>query len=230
MQGENGVDRAKERLLAAALPHVAFDGWAEAALKGAIADSGIAEGLARALFPRGGVDMALEWHRAGDAGLAGALAARDLAALRYRDRIALAVRLRIEAAGDREAVRRGTALFALPQHAGDGARAVWATADAIWLALGDTSRDVNWYTKRATLSAVYGSTVLYWLGDDSPGQAASWEFLDRRIEGVMAIEKLKAKARDNGLVKAVMEGPLAFVQRIVAPKLPDDLPGSMFPK
>ncbi len=31
-------------------------------------------------------------------------------------------------------------LFALPQHAADGARAIWGTADAIWTALGDTSR------------------------------------------------------------------------------------------
>jgi ubiquinone biosynthesis protein COQ9 len=54
-------------------------------------------------------------------------------------------------------------------HAADGAKAIWGTADRIWTALGDTSDDLNWYTKRATLSAVYGSTVLYWLGDDSPG-------------------------------------------------------------
>jgi ubiquinone biosynthesis protein COQ9 len=33
--------------------------------------------------------------------------------------------------------------------------------------------------------------VLFWLGDDSPGHQATWEFLDRRIEDVMQIEKLK---------------------------------------
>jgi len=227
MQGENGVEQAKERLLAAALPHVAFDGWSEAALRAAIADSGLAAGLARALFPRGGVDMAMAWHRLGDQRMRAAMAARDLTGLRYRDRVTLAVRLRIEAASDREAVRRGTALFALPQHAAEGAKAIWGTADAIWLALGDPSRDVNWYTKRATLSAVYASTVLYWLGDDSPGQAATWDFLDRRIEGVMAIEKLKAKVKANGMVKAAMDGPMAFVKRIVAPRTPDDLPGNL---
>jgi ubiquinone biosynthesis protein COQ9 len=43
----------------------------------------------------------------------------------------------------------------LPMYAADGARAIWGTADAIWTALGDTSEDVNWYTKRATLSGVY---------------------------------------------------------------------------
>ncbi|MGL6210789.1 MAG: COQ9 family protein [Paracoccaceae bacterium] len=206
MQGENGWDDARDRILDAALPHVAFDGWSEVTLRAAIADSGVAPGLARALFPRGGVDLALAYHARGDALMLAALEARDLAAMRYRDRIALAVRLRLEAVSDTEAVRRGTALFALPQYAAEGAKAVWGTADAIWRALGDTSTDINWYTKRVTLSGVYAATVLYWLGDDSPGQQATWDFLDRRIENVMAIEKLKAGARDNPLMKAMTEG------------------------
>ena len=66
-------------------------------------------------------------------------------------------------------------------------------AKAIWEALGDTSDDLNWYTKRSTLSGVYSSTVLYWLGDDSTGSRGTWEFLDRRIDDVMQIEKFKAE-------------------------------------
>ena len=38
---------------------------------------------------------------------------------------------RIEAADDKEVVRRGTTLFALPHHAADGARAIWGTADTV---------------------------------------------------------------------------------------------------
>ena len=225
MQDENGVDQATDRLLDAALPHVAFDGWSEATLRAAIADSGIAAGLARALFPRGSVDLALAYHRRGDRLMRVALATRDLGSLRYRERITLAVRLRLEVISDPEAVRRGTALFALPQHAADGAKAVWGTADAIWTALGDTSTDINWYTKRATLSAVYAATALYWLGDDTEDHAATWAFLDRRIENVMAIEKAKAKLRDNPLAKAMAEGPLKGLGKLRMPKVPDDLPG-----
>ncbi|OYW83891.1 MAG: hypothetical protein B7Z20_11870 [Sphingobium sp. 32-64-5] len=142
-----------------------------------------------------------------------------------RRRVALAVRLRIEAVEDREAVRRGTTLFALPIHAAEGAKLIWGTADAIWTALGDTSRDLNWYSKRATLSGVYSATVLYWLGDDSPGHQASWDFLDRRIEDVMSIEKMKAALRDNPLSKGLMQGPLKFMEKIRKPMVPDDLPG-----
>ncbi|WP_430465336.1 COQ9 family protein [Tabrizicola sp.] len=226
MERENTMEQAKARLLQAAEMHVAFDGWSEASFQAAIADSGVNPGLARALFPRGGVDLAVAYHHAGDAAMAVALAARDLTALRYRDRVALAIRLRLEAA-DKELVRRGSTLFALPHHAIEGAGLIWATADAIWTALGDTARDVNWYSKRASLSAVYGATVLFWLGDTSDNNAATWEFLDRRIENIMQFEKLKAGAQKSPGFQALMKGPLKILERISAPKGTSDLPGKM---
>ena len=217
-------DQMKAQLLEAALVHVPFDGWSDKTLAAASADAGIATGLAKSLFPRGGVDLALAYHARGDAQMVAQLAETDLSALRFRDRIAKAARLRLELA-DRELVRRGTTLFSLPTHAADGARAIWGTADAIWTALGDTSDDLNWYTKRASLSAVYGATVLYWLGDDSSGHQATWDFLDRRIDQVMQVEKLKANLRENPLGKAFMAGPGKLLASIRAPQRRDDLPG-----
>jgi len=222
------TEDAKERVLDAALVHVPFDGWSDKTLHLATAEAGLDAALARALFPRGGVDLALAYHARGDAQMAASLAAMDLSALRYRDRITTAIRTRLDLA-DLELVRRGTTLFSLPQHAADGAKAVWGTADKIWTALGDSSQDLNWYTKRATLSAVYGATVLYWLGDTSDGHQATWEFLDRRIDGVMQVEKLKAKLRENPLGKAILSGPVKLMESIRAPKLPDNLPGR-FPR
>jgi ubiquinone biosynthesis protein COQ9 len=215
----------QEAILEAALAHVPFDGWSDMTFRAAVADAGVEPGLARALFPRGAVDLALAFHARGDAAMIERLASTDLSALRFRERIAAAVRYRLEAVPDREAVRRGTTLFALPMHAADGARAVWGTADAIWTALGDTSADINWYTKRATLSGVYGATVLYWLGDDSPGHQATWDFLDRRIDDVMQVEKVKAAVMENPVAKAVLTGPKLLMDRIRPPRVPDDLPG-----
>ena len=208
----------KTRLLEAAKPHVPFDGWSETTLRLAAQDAGIEPALVRAVCPRGAVDLALAYHAEGDALMLKRLAETELGAMRFRDRVAFAVRARLEAVEDRELVRRGSTLFALPNHAADGAKAIWQTCDHIWSALGDTSDDVNWYTKRATLSGVYGATVLYWLGDDSEGSARTWEFLDRRIEGVMQIEKFKAKARENRVVSGLMAGPLAFLGRVRAPQ------------
>ncbi len=218
-------------LLDAALIHVPFDGWSEDALRAAASDTGIDLATARALYPRGGVDLALAFHKRGDAQMAARLEAEDLSHLRFRDRIATAVRYRIEAAADRELVRRGTTLFALPPYAADGAKAIWGTVDLIWTALGDTSTDYNWYTKRATLAGVYSSTVLYWLGDDSPGSAATWSFLDRRIDGVMQFERVKGAVQKNPLGRVLMAGPNAVLSCIKAPvrAAKDDLPGYVPP-
>lgn len=224
MTDEIGTDAALDRLVDAALPHLAFDGWSPALLKAAAADSGLAPGLVAALVPRGALDLALAALRRGDRRMLEALEAEDLTALRFRERIARAVRLRIEAAGDREGLRRSAAFFAMPAHAAEGAALIWGTADRIWTALGDTSRDINWYSKRATLSAVYSSTLLYWLGDDSAGSEATWAFLDRRIENVMAFEKAKAGFNASALGKA-LAGPLGLLNKVRAPGPARDMPG-----
>lgn len=226
MERENSMERAKAQVLQAAVPHVAFDGWSDISLAAAITDSGVTPALAHALYPRGGVDLAVAYHRKGDAAMVEALAARDLTALRFRDKVALAIRLRLEGS-DKELVRRGSALFALPQHAIEGAGLIWATADAMLTALGDASRDLNWYSKRTSLSAVYGATVLYWLGDTSDGHEATWAFLDRRIENVMQFEKVKAGMQKNQGLQALLKGPLKVLERISAPKGAADLPGKM---
>lgn len=214
-------------LVEAALPHVAFDGWSEAALKAALDEVGMDPATARALLPRGAVDLAAAYHRMGDADMVQRLAGMDLAALRYRDRVATALRLRLEVIDDREAVRRATALFALPHLAPTGAALIWGTADAIWTALGDTSTDGNWYTKRATLAAVWAAVVLYWLGDDSPGAEATAAFIDRRIGDVMAFEGAKARANASPLLRPLTAPLSRFMSAIRAPGAAarDDLPG-----
>ena len=213
-----------QRLVNAAEPHVPFDGWSQATFDAAVAESGVDPVVARALFPRGAVDLAIAFHKQGDALMLERLAAEDLSELRIREKITHALRTRLEICPDREIVRRGSTLFSLPAHAPTGAELIWGTADAIWNAIGDSSRDVNWYTKRATLSGVYSATLLYWLGDDSEGHAATWAFLDRRIENVMQFEKFKARVRLHPLGKA-LTAPLAIFDSIRAPEDTRDMPG-----
>ncbi|WP_170789656.1 COQ9 family protein [Ruegeria lacuscaerulensis] len=222
---------AKEQLLNAMLDHVPFDGWSETSFRMAISDCDIDEALARSICPRGAVDMALAFHAQGDAAMVERLKTEDLSDLKFRDRIAAAVRFRLQAVDDKELVRRGMTLFSLPMHAADGAKAMWQTCDLIWDTLGDTSDDVNWYTKRATLSGVYSSTVLFWLGDDSPDHQKTWEFLDRRIDNVMQFEKLKARVNGNPLFKPFLAVPNWLAGQVKAPmKMRADLPGMLNPR
>ena len=216
----------KDLLLQAAVMHVPFDGWSQATFDAAIIDSGVERTVAESVCPRGAVDLAMHYHAKGDAEMLARLAETDLEQMKYSARVAAAVRFRLEAVTDKEIVRRGTALFALPIYAADGAKAIWGTADAIWNALGDTSDDVNWYTKRATLSGVYSATVLYWLGDSSEDHADTWAFLDRRIENVMQIEKLKAQVNNNPVLSKLMSGPNWLLSHV---KAPQSLPRSGLP-
>jgi ubiquinone biosynthesis protein COQ9 len=221
----------KQQLLDAILMHVPFDGWSEASFRAAVVDCDLDDGLARAICPRGAVDLALAHHARGDQVMLDRIKSTDMSELKFREKVAAAVRFRLEAVEDKELVRRGMTLFSLPNHAADGAKAVWGTCDLIWDALGDTSDDVNWYTKRATLSGVYSSTLLFWLGDDSPDHQNSWAFLDRRIENVMQFEKLKAQVNGNPLLKPLLAVPNWFAAQVKPPmKMRADLPGMLNPR
>ena len=218
-------DRA--RLLDAILIHVPFDGWSDGAFAAAAADCGMTAAQARAAAPRGAVDLAILHHRRGDAAMVAALRAANLAPLRFREKVAFALNARIDAMGDREVVRRASALFALPHLAPEGARLIWGTADAVWTQLGDTDTDLNWYSKQATLSAVWASVVLFWLGDNEPGHPATRAFIDRRIADVMQIEKFKAQVRDFAPLRPLAGALGRLAGMVRAPgKVPDvDLPG-----
>ncbi len=187
------LDELRPRLVVAMLPHVAFDGWGAASVAAGAADTGIDADIAALAFPGGALDMAVAYTDLANARMVAALAGAP--PMKVRERVTRAIRVRLEQAeGERETVRRTVTVLAM--HPVTAARTTWATADAIWRACGDTATDLNHYTKRATLGSVYAATLLYWLADESAGRGDTWDFLDRRIAGIMAIEKAKAKLRD----------------------------------
>ena len=188
------ADELRRRCLPALLRHVPFDGWSRRALERAARDLGEDFESVRRAFPGGAAGMIGAFVEAADEDMVRALAERDLGTLKVRERVALAVRLRIEAvAPHREAVRRAVAAHVLPFNAPHALRALHGTVDAIWRGIGDTSTDFNFYTKRALLAGVYSSTLLYWLDDRSDDSADTWAFLERRIEDVMRIQKARGR-------------------------------------
>jgi len=182
------LERTRRTLMIASLAHVPFDGWTERALLAGAADAGLDRGTALAAFPGGTAELIEAFSAWADGQMLAALERRDFAAMRVRERIAAAVRLRLETVEPyREAVRRGGSFFALPNHAALGLTCLYRTVDAIWYAAGDTATDYNFYTKRALLAGVYSSTLLVWLNDKSEGQAETWAFLERRISEVLKL-------------------------------------------
>ena len=192
-----GYDREqdRQRLLTAILNHVPFDGWSETALQAAGQETGIPTERMLNAFPGGAKDVLILWHEVADQEMIAAMASPEIAHLRTRERVAAAIRIRLEAnMAHREAVRAGCTVLLLPQNAAIATRLLYNTVNAIWYAIGDKSTDYNFYTKRALLAGVYSATVMYWLNDKSPDCAATWNFLERRIADVMRVPQLVSQA------------------------------------
>ena len=83
--------------------------------------------------------------------------------------------------------------LAYPSNIAFAAKMVWRMADCVWNIVGDTSTDYNYYTKRSLLSAVYCTSVGYYLQDKSPNHNNTRLFIDKRLKNVLSIHKFKAK-------------------------------------
>lgn len=189
-------DRLRARLLDAFTPRAAELGWTEAAYRVAIADAGLSAGEAALACPRGVVDLFDAFAARADAAMLDRLEDLDLAAMRYSQRVKAAVQVRLEAqAPYKDAARAMTRALARPTRAPEASRLLWRTADHIWRALGDTSTDENFYSKRAILSGVLAATYARWFSDTSEDHEATWAFLDDRIANVMQFEKVKAQLK-----------------------------------
>lgn len=199
-----------EKIMLAAVRHAMFDGWTQKILALGACDAGFEDDAATVAFPGGVNELIESFSRWADDEMLARLEAHDLASLKVRERVALAVRTRLEVlAPHREAVRRLNTHFTLPGHAVVGAKLVGETVNAIWYAAGDTATDFAYYTKRGLLAAVYGATVLYWLADESEGRTETWAFLDRRLGDVMGIPKVRAQV---GKALSRLPNPVRFAR------------------
>jgi len=178
--------------------HAGFDGWSEAAVHAAADEMGVDRDVAMLAFKGKAIDMIDAWVEAVDLELASRLTVEKLNAMKIRDRITALLATRLEImAPDRESLRRALAIMAMPTNLARAAKMGWRSADRMWRLAGDSATDLNHYTKRMTLSAVYGSTLTVFVNDDSENFADTRAFLDRRIDNVMQIEKVKYQAKQR---------------------------------
>lgn len=185
-------EKVRKEIISHALPLVPFDGWNQQVLGKAAIAAGYKKTDAVRVFSGGAIDAVDYYSRMIDAQMLEELSHYHLESMKIRERIKTAIRLRLELqTPHREVARRTIAMHSLPFYAHRGLKALYETVDNIWYGIGDTSTDFNFYSKRLTLAGVYSATLLFWLNDQSAGHTATWEFLDRRIDDVMKIEKAK---------------------------------------
>ncbi len=191
-------DMTLDELRVALAPKIAdaaiFDGWSDDAVESAAMEMGADLDVAKLAFPGGAMDMIGAWIDGVDAHMAQTLPAEKLANMPIRERIRSLVQTRLDAIdGQEEALKRATAIMAMPQNVAETLKRSWKSADLMWRLAGDTATDYNHYTKRTILSGIYAATLAVFADDISEDKAKTKAFLERRIEGVMKFEKVKAK-------------------------------------
>ena len=183
-------------ILNAVLMHVPFDGWSDAALAAGAADAGVEQHLVSALFPRGAIDAIALHSRLADTNMVAAFNVLPEAPQKIHLAIRALVLLRLELANqNKDAVRRALTMLALPAHAKLSAELLYETVDAMWRAAGNTDTGFSFYTRRATLAAVYSATLLAWLADNSGDMGKTAAFLDRRLANLAAMPRATAPLR-----------------------------------
>lgn len=169
-------------LIRAAVERAEWEGWSPATLRAACGDAGEDPALLDSHFPRGVAGAVADWSALADEEMERAAAQEDMAGMRTPARIRRVVELRLRAAEPhREALRGALRVLALPWNLALGARVAARTASVMWHAAGDGSADFSWYTRRATLAAVYGATLAFWLSPRQPEMEEVLAFLDRRL-------------------------------------------------
>ncbi len=202
------------RFLNALVCHLPFDGWSEASIQAAAQDAGISETEINRMFPGGIADVISAANAMNDRNMCAVFMERygaDFDEMPVHRRIREMIIIRLELfQTQKDVIRRTMSFMARPDMAKLGSRLLYRTLDAMWRLAGDRSTDFNFYTKRATLAAVYGSTLLAFLGDDSPDMAQTKAFLDRRLKDIGTIPKVTRP------VKQMADAAFSLVRRFAS--------------
>ena len=197
-----------ELFVQAMLRHVPFDGWSKTAMQATAEEIGLSASDISRLFPKGLLSVVTIGSDDVDAKMVVEFISRfsdklDKMPVHLKVRELLLIRFEI-LRPHKEAVRKMFAFLAKPAQAELASRLLYKTLDRVWRAAGDRSTDYNFYTKRATLAAVYGPTLLAFLDDDTSDMQKTRAFLDRRLQDVAKIPKatksLKAAANMVGAI------------------------------
>jgi len=206
-------EKLRDRWLDAMLPEVSKVGWTAGAMRRAATAASLTPGE-RALAAPGGVTDLIDlfFERSADLMLE-SLATQDLAALRTHERVAAGLLAWLDALEPHKgAVRKAAGRGLTPWGTGGAIKRVWAIADTIWEAAGDTATDYNRQTKRALLSAVIPSIVLRWL--DSDDREALARYIDRKLQRAMKVGQTGGK---------ILRPALDFAEQVRARRKPRNL-------
>lgn len=182
----------KQKILLAALHIIPFDGWRPGILEKASKKAGFDEKIASLVFKNGLRELLDFYLQTVDQQMLEDAQELDLKNLKIHQRIFEALKIRIQLLSKHQMVAIKTITYlSLPWNLSFACMLGWRTVDLIWKEVcNDQSTDYNYYTKRSLLYAVYTSTIVYWLADESEDNNDTFSFLQRRLNNVLQLGKL----------------------------------------
>ena len=192
-------------LIKAMLTHVPFDGWTWEAMEQGAIDIGYEKKktslerikIFKYLFKNGSIDFIDIFSEVIDLEVKENYDLIDPKPERVPEKVKKIIMTRLNLCQKyKEAVRSSISLTAIPINAKISLNILYRTCNSIWRIAGDKSTDFSFYTRRISLAAVYTSTLLFWLNDDSNKNVETEFFLDRRLKDISNISNLKKPFSD----------------------------------
>ena len=196
----NESKKLKEKLLLSMLSNVPFDGWSWQALYAGAEDIKLFENdfgeeeknKLKSIFEYKLVNVVNALNVYLDEKMKKKFLKEKIDKLKTPEKIKKLILFRLQAAEKfKESIRVSLSFMAMPKNTKNSINMLYRTCDIMWRTSGDSSTDFSFYTKRLILSGVYSSTLLYWLNDESKKFNNTESFLDRRLNDVSKIGKLK---------------------------------------
>ncbi|ODQ66995.1 ubiquinone biosynthesis protein COQ9 [Nadsonia fulvescens var. elongata DSM 6958] len=169
----------EESILACALAHVPKLGFTDAALVQGCRDAGYIDS-ARMVFPRREYAI-VEYHLNTSRQRMMEIEVSNLKTV--DEKVAKLIIERILM--NRPVIRQYTdalALMAKPSNLANSLQHLHKISDEVWWQAADRTSDFDWYTKRASVSAIYSAAELYMLSDSSPDFRDTQDFIKRKLE------------------------------------------------
>ncbi|KAI9052500.1 hypothetical protein LZ554_003844 [Drepanopeziza brunnea f. sp. 'monogermtubi'] len=178
-------------ILAASLPHIPSSGFTLTSLSRGAKDAGYIDASTN-LFPNGAFSLVHYYLFRQRLGLKEREGAKAILSRGEGEGVGRKVKgltwERLMA--NREVVHRwqeALALMAQPSNLPTAIHELSSLSDEIWFLSGDPSVDSSWYTKRASLSAIYAATELFMTRDKSAEYAETRDFMERRFKDSQAL-------------------------------------------
>ena len=188
------IDQEKMLILTKFLENAPFDRWSTSNLEQSAEACGFAPGYTALLFPNGVKDLTGYFHQLMNERMAAKFLKGDVPS-KISEKIAYLIELKLQVYNSfRKAMQPLANYNLMPQNICRTQKFLWQSCDQIWSLAGDKSTDHNYYTKRALLSYVYTSSVMYWLSDESPNYIETKKFIAKKIQKVLKLGKWKDSA------------------------------------